>query len=192
MSGKGQPGTEPGIPRDGLRAVALSDQGLEDLRRRVTSAVRRNCPPWLMGQAEDIVQNVLVKLIDTLRKSEGERTFSALYLERSAYNAVVDEIRRVSRRREGPLESEDTLQSFSSGRGDPEQRSSALEISRGILDCLSRLSRPRKLAVTLYLYGCTVPEAAGRLRWHVKKTESLVYRGLAELRVCLAKRGLKP
>ena len=90
------------------------------------------------------------------------------------------------------VEVEEALQSVSSGRGDPEQRSWALEISRGILDCLSRLSRPRKLAVTLYLYGCTVPEAAGRLRWHVKKTESLVYRGLAELRDCLAKKGLSP
>jgi RNA polymerase sigma-70 factor (ECF subfamily) len=192
MGGKGQSGTEPGIPRDGPRAEALSDQGLEDLRRRVTSAVRRNCPPWLMGQAEDIVQNVLIKLIGSLRKSEGEKAFSALYLERSAYTAVVDEIRRVCRRREGPLESEDALHSVPSGRGDPEQHSSALEISRGILDCLSRLSRPRKLAVTLYLYGCTVPETAGRLRWHVKKTESLVYRGLAELRDCLTRKGLSP
>jgi RNA polymerase sigma-70 factor (ECF subfamily) len=46
--------------------------------------------------------------------------------------------------------------------------------------------------VALYLNGCTVPEAASHLRWHLKRTEALVYRGLAELRHCLTGKGLTP
>lgn len=46
--------------------------------------------------------------------------------------------------------------------------------------------------MTLYLHGWTVPEAAGQLRWNLKRTESLVYRGLGELRGCLGRKGLAP
>lgn len=65
-----------------------------DLRRRVASAVRRHCPRWLSEQADDIVQNVLLKLLESLKKSDGDRTFSSVYLEKSVSGAVVDEIRR--------------------------------------------------------------------------------------------------
>ena len=54
------------------------------------------------------------------------------------------------------------------------------------------LVRPRRLAVALYLQGHSVPEAAKLLEWGNKRTENLVYRGLADLRECLAKKGLKP
>lgn len=192
MDGEREPGTRPAGNGESAAPRTLSGQDYEDLRRRIAAAVRRNCPSWLRGQAEDIVQSVLVKLLKAAQKSEGKRTFSSVYLEKSAYGALVDEIRRACRRREGPLEGEETSQRISSGRDDPERRSSAREIGRGILDCLSRLSRPRKLAVSLYLNGCTVPEAAAHLRWHLKRTESLVYRGLADLRRCLERKGLKP
>ena len=76
--------------------------------------------------------------------------------------------------------------------GSPEHRAASSEIGRGIVDCLTRLIRPRRLAVTLYLHGCTVPEAAGRLGWPLRKTESLVYRGLADMRACLERKGLEP
>jgi RNA polymerase sigma-70 factor (ECF subfamily) len=146
----------------------------------------------MKGQVEDIVQDVLVKLLRAVRKSEGNRSFSAVYLEKSAHGAVVDEIRRVCRRREDSVSSEETVARIPAESGDPYRRSSAREIARGIYDCLDRMSRPRRLAVSLYLNGCTVPEAAAHLRWHLKRTESLVYRGLAELRGCLEGKGLKP
>jgi RNA polymerase sigma-70 factor (ECF subfamily) len=146
----------------------------------------------MRGQVEDITQNVLLKLLRLVERSEGDRTFSTVYLEKSAHGAVVDEIRRVYRRREESMDPQATLESTPAESGDPHRSSSAREIARGIFDCLARLSRPRRLAVALYLNGCTVPEAASHLRWHLKRTESLVYRGLADLRGCLEARGLKP
>jgi RNA polymerase sigma-70 factor (ECF subfamily) len=141
---------------------------------------------------DDIAQNVLLKLLRAIEKSEGKRTYSTVYLEKSAHGAVVDEIRRVYRRREESVDPQATLESAPAESGDPHRSSSAREIARGIFDCLGRMSPPRRLAVSLYLNGCTVPEAAAHLRWHLKRTESLVYRGLAELRNCLEAKGLKP
>jgi RNA polymerase sigma-70 factor (ECF subfamily) len=185
---------EPGAGPSGSGAIETDPpaEEFDDLRRRVTAAVRRHCPPRLAGQADDIVQNVLLKLLKVVRNSAGNRTFSSVYLEKSVCGAVVDEIRRACRRREDPVADDQTMDAFPSGTAGPEDGSASGEISRGIVDCLDRLIRPRKLAVTLYLHGCTVPEASGRLGWTLRKTESLVYRGLADLRSCLEKKGLKP
>lgn len=164
----------------------------EDLRRRVSAAVRRTCPARLLGQSEDVVQNVLIKLLKVVEGSDGNRTFSSLYLEKTVSCALVDEIRRVHRRREAAVDDGESMERIESERADPERRSASREINDGILDCMERLVRPRRLAVGLYLNGCTVPQAADLLRWTRRKTESLVYRGLADLRRCLEGKGLKP
>ena len=52
------------------------------------------------------------------------------------------------------------------------------------------MKRERRLAVTLHLQGHSVPEAARLLDWAVKRTENLVYRGLADLRECLTAKGI--
>jgi RNA polymerase sigma-70 factor (ECF subfamily) len=46
--------------------------------------------------------------------------------------------------------------------------------------------------VILYIQEHTVPEAARILGWTLKRTENLVYRGLADLRACLAAKGQTP
>ena len=171
---------------------SLDGEHVDDLRRQVVVAVRRNCPAWLAAQAEDIVQNVLLKLLKTSRKSEGEKRFSAVYLEKSVYGAVVDEIRRACRRKEKPVEDEQVIEQVTAPDENPERDAQSFEIARAIQDCLLRLVRPRRLAVTLYLQGSTVPETALQLSWTAKKAENLVYRGLADLRTCLRHKGLEP
>jgi RNA polymerase sigma-70 factor (ECF subfamily) len=166
--------------------------GFDDLRRRVAAAVRRQCPPWLSARAEDIAQDVLVKLLRAMKKSDGNRGFSSVYVEKSVSGAVVDEIRRACRRREEPIGDGALMDRVASAGASPERDTEAGEIGRGIVDCLATLLRPRRVAVTLYLHGCTVREAARRLDWSRRKTESLVYRGLADLRRCLAGKGLQP
>ena len=52
------------------------------------------------------------------------------------------------------------------------------------------MKRERRLAVTLYLQGHSVPAAARLLEWTAKRTENLVYRGLADLRECLTAKGM--
>jgi RNA polymerase sigma-70 factor (ECF subfamily) len=187
------PADPDAAPRGGAQGLgSLDGEHVDDLRRRVVAAVRRNCPPWLAAQAEDIVQNVLLKLLKTSRKSEGEKRFSAVYLEKSVYGAVVDEIRRACRRKERPVEDEQVIEQITAPGESPERDARSFEIARAIQHCLLRLVRSRRLAVTLYLQGCTVPETALQLSWTAKKAENLVYRGLADLRTCLRHKGLEP
>ena len=75
---------------------------------------------------------------------------------------------------------------------DPEREAASREIARGIRACLQEMVRDRRLAVTLHLQGHSVGDAARILEWAQKRTENLVYRGLADLRACLAAKGLRP
>jgi RNA polymerase sigma-70 factor (ECF subfamily) len=115
-----------------------------------------------------------------------------MYLAKAAHGATVDEIRRRCRRKENPAEKGEMVERARSDRPGPERQTAARELGRGIQECLARMLRPRRLAVTLHIHGCTVKECARRLRWSFKKTESLVYRGLKDLRHCLSMKGLSP
>lgn len=160
------------------------------LRRRVAVAVGRACPPWLASETEDIVQNVLIQLVEMARRRETEIEFSPIYLARAAHGAAVDEIRRRYRRREVDASGLGDGDFLAAGTPDPEREMTAQEIGLAIRACLERLVRPRKLAVVLYLHGCSVPELAKRLAWPFKRASNLVYRGLGDLRHCLEGKGI--
>ena len=76
--------------------------------------------------------------------------------------------------------------------GNPERAGADREIRRGVRDCLLTLVRPRRLAVTLHLQGHSVRESAQLLEWNPKRVENLIYRGLGDLRRCLAGKGIAP
>jgi RNA polymerase sigma-70 factor, ECF subfamily len=165
------------------------------LRQTIARVVTRVCPAWLSAQRDDVVQAAtlrVIQLIDRLSISGEERiAFASSYLHKVAHSALVDEIRRARRRREVGIEdAEPTAEDVP--RADPERRTVAREVGHGIQDCLRRLTRDRRLAVTLHLQGHSVKEAATILDWPEKRTENLVYRGLADLRACLKAKGLAP
>jgi RNA polymerase sigma-70 factor (ECF subfamily) len=182
-----------GVQHAGIPPAATDWPGEEMalVQRRLLASVRRSCPPWLAHLAEDIVQDALLRLIELRRKSGGDRDWNSSYLSRTAYSAVIDEMRRQIRRRENP-EGGAALDMTADARHDPDRQASALEIDRAMRDCLSHLSRPRRAAIACHLQGYSVPEAARFLGWTRKRTEHLVARGLKDLRACLLARGITP
>ena len=177
-----EPEREPADPTD-----------YAQLRGELARVVRSLCPKWLASRTDDLVQVALLKILELRGRVEQVQELSSFYLKRVAYSALVDEIRRLERRRESPLETADgELLPLASGAPHPEQLQESRELGEGIRDCLSSLLRQRQLAVTLYLQGVSVVEAAKLLGWELKQTRNLVYRGLADLRQCLQRKGFRP
>ena len=176
-------GTVASFPGE-LDLVALRD----DLKR----AVAQTCPRWMADRSEDIIQVALMRVVEIYRKREGNAEFSSFYLRKAAYSAVIDEIRRLRRRQEVPLEDESSEIRYdpASDSPDPERATASREVGRAIQDCLGRLVTPRRLAVTLNLQGHSVPEVGRLMSWSTKKAENLVYRGMADLRGCLDGKGV--
>ena len=165
------------------------------LRQDLARAVGRLCPRWLLSDRDDLVQAATMRVMQAMERSrftgEGNPQLSSSYIYKAAYSALVDEIRRVRRRGETDLDDSPAEPAAASG-ADPERTAASREIGAGVEDCLTRLVQDRRLAVTLYLQGHTVPESARVLGWAAKRTENLVYRGLADLRDCLRSKGLQP
>jgi RNA polymerase sigma-70 factor, ECF subfamily len=163
----------------------------ERLRVHLARALARACPRVLADRREDLLQDCLVRVMDLVTRSGAERQFSASYLYKVAHSTLIDEIRRMRRRRETPLEEGEPV-ATELAESNPETSASGHEIGRGIQDCLTRLARERRLGVALYLQGHSASEAARVLDWNLKKAENLIYRGLADLRDCLAAKGMRP
>lgn len=175
------------------RRRSLPEADWNELRERLMQSVVRICPAWLSDRRDDLVQSSMMRVMAILEKSEGDRELGASYLSRVVYSALIDEIRRLRRRQEVALEDEETGEIRTATlHPDPETSSMGLQIGRGIQECLNAQAQSRRVAVILNLQGHSVPEAARLLEWTVKKTENLVYRGIADLRRCLNKKGLRP
>jgi RNA polymerase sigma-70 factor (ECF subfamily) len=159
------------------------------LRQDLARAVARVCPGWLAADRDDLVQAATLRVMRRVETLAGSRASS--YLHKVAYSVLVDEIRRVRRRRETSLDAE-AAEPPRPQAADPERVAASSEIGRGIQSCLGHLAHDRRLAVTLHLQGHTVVEASRILDWPAKRTENLVYRGLADLRACLASKGMRP
>ncbi|MBT3220138.1 MAG: RNA polymerase sigma factor, partial [Proteobacteria bacterium] len=183
----------PGVNRESERTELMEHNRnpteYAELRSRLELAVRRVCPPWLANHAEDIVQAAVIKILR--RKGEGIGELKSSYLYKVAHSVMVDEIRRLRRRKEVGMEDNFAAEVDRQQLG-PEAQAAGRELGEGILSCLGRLSTDRRRAVTLYLQGHTTPESARLLDWSPKRTENLIYRGLGELRKCLKSKGLKP
>ncbi len=157
-----------------------------EVRGRLLAAVRRVCPPWLAGDADDIVQMAMMRLLD----GRVEEVNSA-YLNRLAYCATIDEIRRRRAMRTVATEELPEVKAENPS-ADPGRQADDRAVARAIRDCLAGLLDNRRAAVGLYLEGHTVPEVSRLLGTTPKNAENWVYRGLDDLRACLAGKGVSP
>lgn len=182
--------TEPSPPQENALPWLSADR-VAELHRNLEQAIQRMCPPWLAAQADDLIQVSLLRLMERLRKTQGQQEFNHAYIKRTAFCALIDEIRRVRARGETSLAPDEDQEPSQPHHGaDPEQRLWARQIGDHIRDCLTKLITPRRLAVLLKLQGETGPETASILGWTLRKTENLISRGMADLRQCLQRKGL--
>ena len=149
----------------------LTEADYARLRDELVRIVARVCPAELAARRDDLVQAVVMRVMEIQRRSEGKAELSPFYLRKAAHSVLVDEIRRLRRRREVPMELEGEAPAPASSVPDPERHSSSREAGRGIRDCLAAMVRPRRLAVVLHLQGHSVPELGKLMSWSAKRAE---------------------
>jgi RNA polymerase sigma-70 factor (ECF subfamily) len=177
-------------PPEGSGSGTLPADHDGELRARLREQVVRFCPSWLQDQADDIVQIAWLRLERAKERSERNRVPGTSLIARVAYCATIDEVRRRRRRREVPLDG--PAEAVRTAASDPAAEASGKEIGRGIRACLATLRPERRAAVTFYLQGHTAPQTGSLLGWTLKRAENLIFRGIADLRRCLASKGITP
>ncbi len=134
----------------------------------------------------------MIRVLRVRARREQGRPLPAAYLWKVAYTATIDEIRKLRSKREVSLHVEGAEEPADMRALGPERGAESAQLSAAIRECLSALKDTRRQAVTLYLQGHSVPEIGRLLGWSTKRAENMVYRGLAELRATLSKRGWRP
>ncbi len=109
-----------------------SDEHFESMREKLASTLVGICPRWLQDRRDDIVQATMIRLMDVEKRGEGNIEFNSSYLWKVAYSAMVDEIRKLRRLQEIPLndgmpESVVGLSAFHRVRGELEKSHAALD-----------------------------------------------------------------
>jgi RNA polymerase sigma-70 factor (ECF subfamily) len=160
------------------------------LRDQLARSVARICPGWLLADRDDIVQAAVLRIMRMIRAGEYNPAAPESYLWKVAFSAVMNEIRRVRRRRETSME--EALPSSRHPAADPARDDERRALGAAIQRCLARLNERRRAEVALHLTGHTVDEVSGLLDWNRRKVQNLLTRGIADLRLCLRSRGLQP
>jgi len=162
----------------------------EQIKQVLERALTRLCPDWLRSSRDDLVQSAMLRILEKHGTGEGVRPINSSYLYKTAHSVLVDEIRRVQRRGETPIEQAPPTDD---GRiASPYQMTVGQSLSVALRECIHRMARTRRIGVALYLQGHRVPEIARILGWRSKQADNSVYRGLADLRQCLKDKGFEP
>ena len=147
---------------------------LESARDVLDRVIGSRCGGLLASQREDLVQSAMVRLLERGQR-EDFSVRDPSYFWKVAQSVMVDELRRQGRERRFAERT---------NRERPATRDPVDGIQ--LRHCVECLEPRRRLAVTLHLAGLRIPEVARSAGWTDKQAENLIYRGLRDLRVCLA------
>lgn len=148
----------------------------------------------------EVVQEVRVRLWRARPARETIEGLGVSYIYRTAMSAALEVVRR--KRGSGPvvssaenLNGQDHMEALAVAaapeRG-PEQLLARSEIALAVSQAVRELPDARRTAVRLYLVGYTRDEIARTVGWSEAKARNLIYRGLADVRSSLERRGLGP
>jgi RNA polymerase sigma factor (sigma-70 family) len=146
----------------------------------------------------EVVQEVRVRLWKARPAGETIGGLGVSYIYRTAISAALEVVRRHRsvpvplESAEGRIDEESDREPATAEASGPEQLLDRSDLARAVAEEVRALAEARRAAVQLYLGGYTRDEIAETLGWSQAKARNLIYRGLAELRVALGRRGIGP
>ena len=141
-------------------------------------------------EVDEAAQQMRIRLWRALGDSESIATVSASYLYRAATTAVLDLVRSRRRRRETPLDEEGPAPIPAAATADRAVLSA--DFAATLDEAIESIVPSRRAVVRMHLAGYAREEISELLGWTDAKTRNLLYRGLAELREELTRRGITP
>jgi len=171
---------------------AARDEEFDLILRRFSNAIRaqvRSQGVERMGiDPEDVIQEIRVRLWKSLA---GEKKVANLasYIKKVVTSVLIDEVRKA--RTQDRVVFRAVQEKLEEGR--PRAESPAPGEFPGPLveEAVAMLIESRRQVVRLFLLGLSVEEISSALGWSQDKARNLLYRGLADLKNTLKKKGVE-
>lgn len=138
---------------------------------------------------DEVLQEVRIRLWQACPTSEQIRTLGASYVYRAAISAARDLLRRRRARSAAVTDSVDEHTNIAVVASASDE-TDARDLERQVLSVIDSIPLSRRAVVRMYLSGYEREEVAELMGWSEAKTRNLLYRGLADLRDGLTKRGV--
>jgi RNA polymerase sigma-70 factor (ECF subfamily) len=157
---------------------------LERYEPLIGAAIRRNCPPELEGERDDIAQEVRLRL---WRAVDGETRIDSptSYLYRISATAAIDAIRAARARRQHaqvPLAHVEADPCIATTQDTPSAAYRRGALRARIEGALGALAADPRRAAALHLRGFSSDEIAKLTGWTEPRAHNLASRAMAELR----------
>ena len=138
---------------------------------------------------DEVVQEVRIRLWQACPTSEQIQALGASYVYRAATSAARDLLRRRRARGASLTDSVDEYTNIAVA-ADASEEAEARDLEQQILAVIETIPLSRRAVVRMYLSGYDREEIAELLGWSEAKTRNLLYRGLADLRSGLTRKGI--
>ena len=140
---------------------------------------------------DEVMQDVRIRLWKALGSGERIGRVNTSYVYQAAMSAVCDFVR--ARRSRWIYSTEDDHESMAASTiPGADARFDRRELAREIGRALDELTPDQRPVVRMYLAGYPQREIEELLGWTEAKTRNLLYRGLAQLRLLLSRKGIGP
>jgi len=174
------------------RAQGGDEQAFAELVRRHSDRVFRLAVSILgqefLPEAEDITQEVFLKVHYALESFRGEAEFSS-WIYRITFNQAVNLKQRVRFRT--PHAHETILHQVMSGEPGPDRHLETVQRNRALAECIQTLPEVYQSALRLYYWlGAGIGEAAELLGIPENTAKSYLYRSRQLLKAMLEERGV--
>ena len=137
------------------------------------------------GLLQDIEQEVLLDIWKQISRGQTIE-FPTSYIYTAAYRESLRVLRREATREMEPID-DDSPAAEIAAVGDPFQSLAAKECFREIILSLKRLTPDRAAAVRAHLVGFGLQELMVQQGWSYQKARNLLFRGMEDLRLALAR-----
>jgi RNA polymerase sigma factor (sigma-70 family) len=144
------------------------------------------------SEVDEVFQEVRVRIWTAIGPGESIAGLPSSYVYRTATSVALDLIRRRRTKRAAMSDPIHLVSDPPDARSGSAELIELQELGGLIEESLAELPTSRRGPVRMFLDGYAKEEIAAVLGWTEPKTRNLLYRGLADLRAVLGRRGVGP
>ncbi len=139
-------------------------------------------------ERDDLLQEIRVRIWKALRDREGKIIFLNAYVKKTVFSVFINEVKRLDRERRLIDAAGNDWDVIKRRGGD--RAGSGDTLRQTVIESLETIGAAKRRAIELRFEGYTFVEIAALNRWPLRKACEVYYRGIAELKDRLAKRGI--
>lgn len=175
-----------------MEASRASEEGMErivrDLSSHLTSTLSSLGYQQHGIEKDDLIQEIHIRIWRAIRDNKHNIQYFNAYLRKIVYSVFINEINRINKENEVLKTGGPCLSPYEGSNGS--EMVEDVSLKNILLASIDSLKESKQRVLRLRLQGFTLGEIARLNKWPYRKTCSIFYRGLKDLKRKLGEKGI--